>query len=184
MVGLSEDLGQILRRQDEITGSDPRIFDQLRQGFPKYLGVNSSQDAERPACGHQFQEGKRAADIEFPGWKEETSSSVLDFKGGLFAVSDLSGLALCASQFFSEAGCREARGFIGKSRGGRCPARDDQITLGKTLILFERVECKHVLIAVKPKLQSGPGAQTVQAKRMSVQGAAQLRAGIQPVKAV
>ena len=184
MVGIPEDLGYILSRQDEITGSDPRIFDQLRQDFPKYLGVNSSQDAERSACGHQFQEGKWAADIEFPGRKKETPTRVVHFKGGLFAMPDLSGLAFCASQLFGQTGRGEARGFIGKGRGGGCPAGDDQVAFGKTVILFERGECKHVLIAVKAKLQSGSGTQTVQTKRMSVQGTAQLRAGIQPVKAV
>ena len=144
MVGIPEDLGYILSRQDEITGSDPRIFDQLRQDFPKYLGVNSSQDAERSACGHQFQEGKRAADIEFPGRKKETPTRVVHFKGGLFAMPDLSGLAFCASQLFGQTGRGEARGFIGKGRGGGCPAGDDQVAFGKTVILFERGECKHV----------------------------------------
>ena len=75
-------------------------------------------------------------------------------------------------------------GRPGKGRGGGCPAGDDQVAFGKTVILFERGECKHVLIAVKGKLQSGSGTQTVQTKRMSVQGTAQLRAGMQPVKAM
>ena len=109
---------------------------------------------------------------------------MVHFEGGLLAVPDLSGLSLCAPQLFSQAGWREARRFIGKRRGGRRPARDDQIPSGKTLVLFERVECKHVLIAVKAKVQARFGAQTVQADRMGVQGATQLRDGIQPVKAV
>ncbi len=55
-----------LRRQDQIRWPYARIVDQLRQDFPKYLRIDGAQHTQGSSGGHQFQQSKRAADIELP----------------------------------------------------------------------------------------------------------------------
>lgn len=90
------------------------------------------------------------------------------FERRFFSMCDSSGVPFGSPQFFGEHIGRKTGRFIGKGRGGRCPTGDDEISRGETLVLHQRFEGKHVLVAIETKLDTGPGPEAPQAEWVSV----------------
>lgn len=105
-----------------------------------------------------------------------------DFERWLFPMRDSSRVSFGSSQLFGEQGCRKTGRFIGKGGCGRCPTGDDEVSRGETLVLYQCLEGKHVLVAIETKLDTGPGPEAAQTEWVSVQWSTKLRVGIQSVE--